>query len=463
MKAVILAAGEGKRMRPISDSIAKEMILIFGKPFMHYQLERMKEAGLSEVILVISPKKQRIQKELGNSFQGLKIKYAIQEQQTGTAEAIRQCKEYLSGEDFFLVQYGDSLTEINLVKELVTAFNSNQDTTQSFLAIRTTTDPSRSGIVKFDENGKIIGIIEKPTPEAAPSNYAVLGTYIMSTKFFDVVENEIFEYEKEQFPPQYLLGAGYKADSYIFDGQRVDLGTPADIEKAKRLIAKTEVKAIIFDADKTLYSPDTKQAYDAQFTYLEKKLNIQKSNLLAAYKNKIDSIILSESRDLRSRSREFGLSETLKSIGTTPNQNIISASIEIFWQNILTQIKFSKETSQLLGNLKKNYLLAVFSDEYKINLHAKLSKLLTTPKDYFQFILSCEDAGELKPSDSYFQAILKKSGFEPKNILIVGDSWHRDLELAKKLGFKTVLLSNNTDGEPDFCINTLEQISDILN
>ncbi len=464
MKAVILAAGEGKRMRPISDKIAKEMILIFGRPFMHYQLERLRDAGISEAIIVLSPKKEYMKKELGDSFSGVKIKYATQTEQLGTADAIFKCREYLAGEEFFLVQYGDSLADINLAKEMLDAFNKNKTGVSSFLAIRKTSDLSRSGIAKFDEAGKITAIIEKPKPEEAPSDYAVLGTYIMSTKFFDAVINEKFEYGKEQFPPQYLLRAGHKAGSYVFEGQRVDLGTPADIENAKKLIAKTETKAVIFDADKTLYSPDTGSAYDAQFSYLEKEINIPKDRLLSAYKTKISTIILSGARDLKQRSREFGVAETLKNFGIKKDDEIISTSINIFWQNVLGQISFSEQTSALLESLKEKYLLAVFSDEYKTNLCAKLSKMLGNWNAYFQFALSCEDAGELKPSTNYYEKILKNLALEPKNIIIVGDSWHRDLELAKQMGFKTILLNENesSEGNADFHINNINQIRNLL-
>ncbi|MBI2040978.1 MAG: HAD-IA family hydrolase [DPANN group archaeon] len=462
MKAVILAAGEGKRMRPISDKIAKEMIPIFGRPFMHYQLERLRDAGISEAIIVLSPKKEYIKKELGDSVSGVKIKYAVQNEQLGTADSIFQCREYLSGEEFFLVQYGDSLAETNLVKDVLDAFNKNKTGISSFLAIRKTTDPSRSGIAKFDESGKITAIVEKPKPEEAPSNYAVLGTYIMSTKFFDVVKNEKFEYGREQFPPQYLLRAGHKAGSYVFDGLRVDLGTPADIENTKKLIARAETKAIIFDADKTLYSPNTSSAYDAQFTYLEKEFNIEKTLLLSAYKTKISTIILSGIRDLKQRSREFSIAETLKQFGIKTDNKIINTSIDIFWQNVLSQMNFSEQASALLEGLKKKYLLAVFSDEYKNNLHAKLSKLLGNWENYFKFALSCEDAGELKPSSNYYKKILDKLALEPKNIMIIGDSWRRDLELAKQIGFKTVLLTDVPEGNADFYINNIIQIKDLL-
>jgi dTDP-glucose pyrophosphorylase len=164
--AVILAAGEGKRMMPLSKKIPKEMLPVLDRPFMSYNLDYLEDAGIRNVAIVTSPKKEFIARYYGRKYKKIKLFYFIQKEQLGPAHAILSAESFLKNKEFFLVQYGDSLTEINLPRETITRFKREKGKIDAFLSLRPVEDPSRYGVVKFDIMGKIVDIIEKPRAEA---------------------------------------------------------------------------------------------------------------------------------------------------------------------------------------------------------------------------------------------------------------------------------------------------------
>jgi len=237
MKAVVLAAGEGKRMKPISDKIPKMMIPILDKPFLEYVLMEIKKAGIKDIVIVISPKNGD---KIKDYFQdgkklGLNINYVLQEKRNGTADAISKAKKYLDTE-YFLVHYGDSLTETNLPLKLLKNFKKESDL-DTYLTMRKEENTSRYGVARF-EGKNIAEIVEKPEKGKEPSNMVMMGVFILKTKsFFDSIEGIKFEYEKMEFPAEYIIKKGGKVRGWIFSGKRVDMGNPADIISASKLLA----------------------------------------------------------------------------------------------------------------------------------------------------------------------------------------------------------------------------------
>ncbi len=235
MKAVILAAGEGKRMKPLSDRMPKMMLPILDKPFLEYILTEIREAGIKEMVIVISPRNGGpIREYFGDGSRlGLNIEYALQEQRKGTADAIARARDFLDTE-YFLVHYGDSLTNINLPKTLLENFTEGAD---AFLTLREESDTSRYGVAKF--NGEdITEIVEKPPKGEEPSSMVMVGVFLLRTKsFFDSLETE-FKHGKEEFPAQYILRNGGKVRGWVFSGKRVDLGKPEDLLNASRLLSE---------------------------------------------------------------------------------------------------------------------------------------------------------------------------------------------------------------------------------
>ncbi|MEM5773159.1 MAG: NDP-sugar synthase [Candidatus Aenigmatarchaeota archaeon] len=236
--AVILAAGEGKRMVPLSRKIPKEMLPVLDRPFMNYNLDYLEEAGIRNVAIVTSPKKEFIKRFYGRRYRSLRLFYFVQKEQLGPAHAILSAENLLKNKEFFLVQYGDSLTEINLPRETISRFRREKSKIDAFLSLRPVEDPSRYGVVKFDIRGKIVDIVEKPKAEEAPSKIATVGTFILRTEtYFNSIKGADFS-KGEQFPAHYVLKNG-TAKGWVFYGERVDLGFPKDLIQASKLIVNS--------------------------------------------------------------------------------------------------------------------------------------------------------------------------------------------------------------------------------
>jgi len=236
--ALILVAGEGKRMLPLSQKIPKEMLPVLDRPFMSYNLDYLEEAGIRNVAIITSPKKEFIRRYYGRRYKKIKLFYFTQKEQFGPAHAILSAENFLKNKEFFLVQYGDSLTEINLPRETISRFKKEEGKIDAFLSLRPVEDPSRYGVVKFDITGKIVDIVEKPKPEEAPSKIATVGTFILNSKsYFDKVKGAEFG-KVEQFPAYYVLKDG-NVKGWVFYGERVDLGFPKDLIQASKLIVNS--------------------------------------------------------------------------------------------------------------------------------------------------------------------------------------------------------------------------------
>jgi NDP-sugar pyrophosphorylase family protein len=225
-------------MAPLSRKIPKEMLPVLDRPFMGYNLDYLEDAGIRNVVIVTSPKKEFIRRYYGRRYKKIKLYYFIQKEQLGPAHAILSAESFLKNKEFFLVQYGDSLTEINLPRETISRFKKEKGNIDAFLSLRPVEDPSRYGVVKFDIMGKIVDIVEKPKIEEAPSKIATVGTFILkSESYFNSVKGVEFG-KGEQFPAHYVLKNG-NAKGWVFYGERVDLGFPRDLIQASKLIVNS--------------------------------------------------------------------------------------------------------------------------------------------------------------------------------------------------------------------------------
>jgi NDP-sugar pyrophosphorylase family protein len=236
--AVILAAGKGKRMEPLSGKLPKEMLPVLDRPFMNYNLDYLEDAGIKNVVIIISPNKEFLQRFYGKNYGRMRLFYFVQKNQLGPADAILSAESFLKNKKFFLVQYGDSLTEINLPRETISRFKKEGGKVDAFLSLRPVDDPSRYGVLKFDRRGRIIGIVEKPRVEDAPSKIATVGTFILkSESYFGGVNGADFS-GGEQFPAHYVIKKGI-VRGWVFYGERVDLGFPKDLISASKLIVNS--------------------------------------------------------------------------------------------------------------------------------------------------------------------------------------------------------------------------------
>ena len=433
---IVLAGGEGKRMSQLNTATPKEMLPILGKPALSLILENIKEAGIKTIILVISKRKEAIIKNyFKEAWNGLKIEYAFQEAQNGPADAISKAIPLVNTK-YFLVQYGDSLASINIAKELVEILNKNQDSS-GILAIRKVDDPSRYGIIKF-ENNEIVDIIEKPKKEDAPSEFATMGTFILNTnKYKKAIKNAKYEYGKEYFPAKYLLNKKNKLQTYIFKGKRVDMGKPEDLFNASLLFSKSQIKCFAFDGDNTLYKTKeiAKEADMAAMQILSKKTKLQAEELYAVWTSLIEKEKIKESNNPKTRHRKHSyylLCQNYK-------EDLTEEMYKAFEKCLIKNIHPTTDIETILKSIKgEKYLITEENRDMAIKKlnHLSLYK-------YFSGIVSSDDTKVMKPSARYYENITKK--FKPEEILVIGDNFEKDLRIPAEHGMLILPILSEDD------------------
>jgi UDP-N-acetylglucosamine diphosphorylase / glucose-1-phosphate thymidylyltransferase / UDP-N-acetylgalactosamine diphosphorylase / glucosamine-1-phosphate N-acetyltransferase / galactosamine-1-phosphate N-acetyltransferase len=179
-KAVILAAGEGQRLRPFTVTKPKAMLSIAGKPILQYVIESLEQNGIREVVIVVGYHREQVFDYFGTGEQfGVEISYVVQERQLGTAHALAQAKNAVKGE--FILLPGDNLID----GETIAKFVAMQP---DAVLVKAVDDPSRYGIVVAD-GGLVKSIIEKPAE--AESNIINTGIYMLSHRIFEFIDETL--------------------------------------------------------------------------------------------------------------------------------------------------------------------------------------------------------------------------------------------------------------------------------
>ncbi len=183
MKAVILAAGEGRRLEPLTNTRPKPMLPVTNQPLLEHVVESVVEAGIEEVVLVVGYKRERIQSHFGDGDDwGIDIEYAIQEKQLGTGHAVLQAEDLIA--DTFVVLNGDRIIDSSIVERAAEA----DDDGETLLAVTRTEDPSGLGVVET-EGERATGITEKPPQHAITSEVVNAGVYRFEPEVFDAIRD----------------------------------------------------------------------------------------------------------------------------------------------------------------------------------------------------------------------------------------------------------------------------------
>jgi len=248
MKGIILHGGYGTRLRPLTHTGPKQLIPVANKPISQHALEDLIEAGINEIAIVLGnntyPEKVKEYYGDGSKF-GAKITYIHQEEPKGIAHAVNLCQQYIQSESF-IVYLGDNLLKGGIKNFTQNFQNSDYD---AMVLLCKVENPQRFGVAKFNENEKLIGMIEKP--KQPPSNYALTGIYFFKPIIFDMIQKLKPSWRGEleiTEALQLLLENGYDVGYQTVQGWWKDTGTPEDILEANRLILdelKPEIKGKI--------------------------------------------------------------------------------------------------------------------------------------------------------------------------------------------------------------------------
>jgi len=187
MKAVILAAGESSRFRPLSDKRHKGLIEILGKPIIDHTIEELRKAGVEEVIIVQGPDRE-IEKQISSADH-----YVVQEEPAGMGNALRQAEHLLDGQFLVLTPYRAKASKF--FRPMIE--KANEDNSEIVFVSTFTEEPEKYGVLEI-ESGNAVDIVEKPDSENAPSNKKVVGMYLLNNSFFDYLDEiEEWEYQYE--------------------------------------------------------------------------------------------------------------------------------------------------------------------------------------------------------------------------------------------------------------------------
>ena len=219
MKAVVMAGGEGTRLRPLTSNQPKPMVPIVGKPCMEHILELLREHGMTDVIVTVAFLPQAIRSYFGQGETlGMDIGYSVEESPLGTAGSVKLAAKQL--DETFLVISGDALCDVDL-GELV-AFHREKGAAVT-IGLKSVDNPLEFGIVVTDEEGRIERFLEKPSWSQVFSDTINTGIYVLEPEVLNHVPTDRpYDFSKELFP--YLLEMGRPLYGYVMDGYWQDIG-----------------------------------------------------------------------------------------------------------------------------------------------------------------------------------------------------------------------------------------------
>ena len=219
MKAVVMAGGEGTRLRPLTSNQPKPMVSIVGKPCMEHILELLRDHGLTDVIVTVAFLPQAIRSYFGEGDTlGLNIGYSVEESPLGTAGSVRLAARQL--DETFLVISGDALCDIDLTKLI--EFHKERGAAVT-IGLKSVENPLEFGIVVTDDEGRIERFLEKPSWGQVFSDTINTGIYVLEPEVLrHVPTDRPYDFSKELFP--YLLEMGRPLYGFVMDGYWQDIG-----------------------------------------------------------------------------------------------------------------------------------------------------------------------------------------------------------------------------------------------
>src|SRR5437870_11299180 len=219
MKAVVMAGGEGTRLRPLTSNQPKPMVPVVGKPCMEHIVELLRRHGFEDVIVTVAFLPQAIRGYFGNGDAlGIGISYSVEESPLGTAGSVRLAADKL--DEPFLVISGDALCDLDLTR--LVEFHRERGAAVT-IGLKSVPNSLEAGIVVTDEDGKVERFLEKPSWSQVFSDTINTGIYVLDPEVLKhVPADRPFDFSKELFP--YLLDMGRPIYGFPMDGYWQDIG-----------------------------------------------------------------------------------------------------------------------------------------------------------------------------------------------------------------------------------------------
>jgi mannose-1-phosphate guanylyltransferase len=221
MKGLILAGGKGTRLRPLTINTPKPVVPVANSPFLLYQIDLMRNAGIDEIILSLSYQPRKIEDLLKDgSDYGVWIRYAVEGTPLGTGGAFKNAEEHLDATT--VVFNGDVLTAVDLAAVIA---HHREKRAVATIVLTPVENPSAYGLVETSADGWIQRFIEKPGPDEVTCNTINAGIYILEPSVLKYIpRGEAYSFERGLFPT--LLEQREPVMSFVLDKYWIDIGTP---------------------------------------------------------------------------------------------------------------------------------------------------------------------------------------------------------------------------------------------
>lgn len=240
MKGLILAAGRGTRLRPLTDTRPKPLVPIAGRPILEYNIVNLREAGIRDIVVVINADAPQIPEHFGDgSALGVRLTYVPQPELLGTGHAVAIARDALGNDPFVLV-FGDNMTGYRLSR-LVQDYQRHGG--GGLLAVSEGGDPRKHAVVTV-EGERVVRIEERPGVATSP--YTSAGMYAFDSRIFDALERIEPVSNGEYYLPhavQVLVDAGHPVYCTVADGWRVNINSPADLLHALQFVLRDQARA----------------------------------------------------------------------------------------------------------------------------------------------------------------------------------------------------------------------------
>ena len=232
-KAMLLAAGRGERLRPLTDTTPKCMLPFEGKPLLEHWIDKLRSFGIRDVVINVHHLAGTIVDHFGSGQRwDMRIQYSRESELLGTSGALLQVRSLFES-GTFLVIYADNQSTCGLND--VVEFHARRVSVAT-ISVCWIDDPSSCGIVGFDDEGRIERFLEKPAAEQIFSHHINAGIYVFEPEIFDYIPaNGVSDFSRDVFPR--MLAAGAPLYAFPYDGYVLKFDTFEDWRKSKALVA----------------------------------------------------------------------------------------------------------------------------------------------------------------------------------------------------------------------------------
>ena len=232
MKGMILAAGEGKRLRPLTNYLPKPMLPLAGRPLLEHIITHLRDCGVTDLALNLYHLPTMVMDYFGDGRRwGVRLRYSVEDHLLGSAGGVKRLQSFF--DDTFLVYYGDVFTRADLRPMIALHRHSGAVATMGLYRVP---DPWNRGIVQLDNSQNIVRFVEKPARDEVFSDLANAGIYILEPTVLDRVPAEqMWDFGHDVFPQ--LLSDGVQVTGYVIKDLLIDIGLPEKYKQANRVAA----------------------------------------------------------------------------------------------------------------------------------------------------------------------------------------------------------------------------------